>query len=112
VLVLITKWVAGCRGIRLVEVIWKVLSSIIYSRLKNIIDFHDLLNVFKRERGAGTAIIKDKLQIQASIAQSKTLFQVFIDFLKAYHILDIWRTLDILRGERVGVCTVRILKTF
>jgi hypothetical protein len=48
--------------------------------------------------------------MQASHAQRKTLFQVFIDLSKAYDTLDRGRTLDIIKGYGVGVNIIRLLK--
>jgi hypothetical protein len=66
VLVLIPKGSGGCRGIGLLEVVWQVISSIIDSRLKKLIQFYDSLHGFRPGRGTGTATIEVKLRMQLS----------------------------------------------
>jgi hypothetical protein len=53
VLVAIPKRSGGCRAIGLLEIIWKLISSIIDSRLKQKIILHPALHGFRpfRERG-------------------------------------------------------------
>jgi hypothetical protein len=56
-LVLLPKEDGSSRGIGLMDVIWKLITSIIDARLKGSIDFHDSLHGFRTGRGTGTAII-------------------------------------------------------
>jgi hypothetical protein len=86
----------------LLEVIWKIISSIIDSRLKVEIEFDYSLRGFRAERGISTACIEAKLHIQLSCAQRKTLYHIFIDLEKAYDTLARGRTLKILEGYGVG----------
>ena len=58
--VLLLKSDGGTRGIGLLEVIWKVMSSILDGRIKATILFHDALHGFRMGRGTGTAIIEAK----------------------------------------------------
>jgi hypothetical protein len=62
-LVLIPKG-SGSRGRGLLEVSWKVSSSIIDTRLKEAIQFHDTPHGFRTHRGMGTATIEAKLRMQ------------------------------------------------
>jgi hypothetical protein len=112
VLVVIPKGCSGFRGIGLLEVILKVISSIIDSRLKAEIEFDDSLHGFRAERGTSTACIEAKLHMQLACAQRKTLYQIFIDLAKVYDTLDRGRTLDILEGYGVGRRIIRLLTNF
>jgi hypothetical protein len=112
VLVVIPKGYGGFRGIGLLEVIWKVISSIIDSRLQAEIEFDDSLHGFRVERGTSTACIEAKLHMQLVCAQRKTLYQIFIDLAKAYDTLDRGRTLEILEGYGVGRRIIRLLTNF
>ena len=51
----------GYRGIGLVEVVWKLVATIINLRLAASISYHDLLHGFWAGRGIGTATLEDKL---------------------------------------------------
>jgi hypothetical protein len=98
ILAIIPKGSGGSRGIGLLEVSWKVISSIIDTRLKDAIKFHDTLNGFTTHHDTGTATIEANLRMHLSQGQRKTLYQVFIDLKKAYDTLDRGRTLKILKG--------------
>jgi hypothetical protein len=71
VLVAIPKPSGGFRGIGLLELMWKLMSSIIDSRMKENIQLHSTLHDFRPGRGTGTASIEVKLRMQlATIHQS------------------------------------------
>jgi hypothetical protein len=112
VLVLIPKGSGGFRGIGLLEVAWKVVSVIIDARLKDEIQFHDLLHGFKAERGTVAATIEAKLLMQNTCAQRKALYQIFIDLAKAYGTLDRGRNLEVLKGYGTGPRVLRLLEKF
>jgi hypothetical protein len=90
------------RGIALLEIIYKLVSSIINRRLASKIVFHDAVHGFRKGRGTGTAIIEIKLRMQLAKRSTKPLFMVFLDLKKAYDTLDRDRTLKILEGYGVG----------
>ena len=65
ILVLIPKSEQGkYRGIALLETIYKLISTIIDTRLKEAIEFDDALHGFIKKRGTGTAIMEVKLLMQ------------------------------------------------
>ena len=60
-MVLIPKGKKDCRGIGLVEVMWKVVVAILNSQLMEYITFHDFLHGFRSGRGTGTSTLEAKL---------------------------------------------------
>ena len=60
--VLIPKGVSGqFRGIVLVEVLWKAITSLLNLQLMTAINFHDGLHGFREGRGTGTYALEAKL---------------------------------------------------
>jgi hypothetical protein len=89
ILVLIPKASGGTpRGIGLLEMIWKVCSSIINQHLQEAIPFHKALHGFRPGHGTGTASLDAKLRMQLAHARGTPLYHVFLDLSKAYDTLD------------------------
>jgi hypothetical protein len=63
VLVLIPKGSGGCKGIGLLEIVWKLISSIIDRRLKEKLNFMMLYTGLELLGGTGTATIEAKLAV-------------------------------------------------
>ena len=57
VLVLILKVNVHNWGIGLLEVVWKLLEAVIDTKIKPVVQFHDVFHRFSAGRGAGTAIM-------------------------------------------------------
>jgi hypothetical protein len=112
ILVLIPKTSGGYRGIGLLEILWKVCSSIITDRLNDGIDFHDALHGFQQGRGTGTASIDAKLHMQLAHIRGTPLYQVFLDLSKAYDTLNRATTLQILKEYGVGPRIILLLTNF
>jgi hypothetical protein len=112
VMVLLPKGGGDYRGIGLVEVIWKLIASIINARLKVTINFHDTLHGFRAGRGTGTATIEAKLCQQMATIQQVPLFQIYLDLRKAYDALDRERCLEIVEAYGTGKRVVRLLKSY
>ncbi len=113
ILVLIPKSEPGkVRGISLLETIWKLITTIIHTRLGNDITFHPDMHGFLPKQGCSTACMEAKLQMQIMHRIGKPLYQIFIDVSKAYDGLDRERTLLILRDYGVGENMIRILNNF
>jgi hypothetical protein len=73
VLVLIPKPASNeHHGIRLLEVIWKLISSIVNGRMWDAICFDDAIHGFHAQLGAGTAIIQQKLHMKLDIADKSS----------------------------------------
>ena len=113
ILVLIPKDVHGkYRGIVLLEVLYKLCSTIIHLRLLNAIQFHSALHGFRPGRGTRTAILEAKLLQQLAVLETAPLFQVFLDLTKAYDSLDRDRVLEVLSAYGVGPNLCRFIRTF
>lgn len=100
------------RGIGLLEVIWKLLSSIVDGRLKETVEFDDAIHGFRSKRGTGTAILTHKLRMQNATVMGSPVRHVYLDLKKAYDTLDRERTLAILRSYKMGPNNLRLLGTF
>ena len=105
--VLLPKGGGDFRGIGLIEVIWKLIATIIDKRLKKA-EHHDALHGFRAKRGTGTATIEAKLLQQIAGVRNTPFFEIFLDLHKAYDALDRKRTLDTLRSYRVGERVIRL----
>ena len=110
-LVLIPKGRKGYRGVGIVEVMWKVVATILHLRLTTAITYHDFLHGFRAGRGTGTATLKAKLLQQLAAMREEVLYVIFLDLTKVYDALDRSRSLDILEGYRVGPRVRRLLRT-
>ena len=110
IFVLIPKSDAGeYRGIALLEIMYKVVSSIVNSRLLAAVKFDDSLHGNRPKRGTGTAIMEAKLLAQVRCRIDEPLFMVFVDLKKAYYSLDRERAMLILEGYGVGANICRII---
>jgi hypothetical protein len=98
------------RGIALLETIYKLISCIINTRLKESIKFHESIHGFRAERGTGTAIIEAKLKMSLAMRGIHPLFLVFLDLKKAYDTLDREQAIRILIGYGVGPNVIRIIE--
>ena len=102
--VLLPKPDGDYRGIALLEVVYKLISSIINQRLASGLNtkFHNAIHGFRSGRGTGTATIEAKLLMQLAQRANKPLYMIFMDLKKAYDTLDRNRTMKILKGYGVG----------
>ena len=111
ILVLIPKAESGAfRGIALLEIMYKLVSSIINRRVVSNIAFHDSIHGSVPQRGTGTAIMEAKLLSQLRMRIDEPLFVVFIDLKKAFYSVDRSRVLRLLRQYGVGPNTIRFLE--
>jgi len=90
ILVLLPKGDGDYRGIALLEVVYKLISSIINRCLAKSLTakLHDGIHGFRPGRGTGTAIIETKLLMQLAQRTNKPLHMIFLDLKKAYDTLD------------------------
>ena len=76
---LLPKWKGGYRGIRLVEMLWKVFSVVVDFRLKRSVVLHNTLHGFREGRGTGTAMLEANLVQQLVGLAHEPFFQVLLD---------------------------------
>jgi len=107
IFVLIPKGITGeYRGIALLEIIYKLISSIINQRMSDKIELADELHGFRQGRGTGTAIMEAKLLSQLQCRSDEPLYMIFLDLKKAYDTLDRKQAMRILEAYGVG-CNLR-----
>ena len=58
VMILYPKGTNNIRGIGLIEIMWKVMEALIDTRLRSILQLHDVLNGLRSRRGTGIAIVE------------------------------------------------------
>jgi Reverse transcriptase (RNA-dependent DNA polymerase) len=113
ILVLVPKGNGDSRGIGLLESLQKLSDTIMDTRLKASIRFHEMLHAgFRAERGTGTAILEAKLFQELASAEQQALFMVFIDLRKAYDSLDRTRALHTFEGYGMGPNMLRLIRNF
>ena len=78
ILVLFPKDNTDTQGIGLLETLCKVVEAIIYTHLREIISFHDVLCGFHAGRGTGTAILDIKLAQEIASIDQDPLLLVFM----------------------------------
>jgi len=111
IFVLIPKADAGeYRGIALLEIIYKLISSIINIRLIKTVKFDDAMHGNLPRRGTCTAIMEAKLLAQLRCRIDEPLFMVFVDLKKAYYSLDREQAMRILERYGVGANIRRIIR--
>jgi hypothetical protein len=110
--VLLPKSDGGVRGIGLLEVTWKVLSSLVDKRISRNITYHDSVHGFRAKRGTGTAVFEAKLFHQLATIHQVPVYEVFLDLKKAYDSVDRDRTLAVLKGYGVGERMLRLFHRF
>ena len=92
--------------------VWKLVETVIYTQVKSVVQFHDMLHGFRHRQGIGTAIIESKLVQQLAVMDQELLYSIFIDLTKAYDTVDRERALRILEGYGIGPKTLHLLQQF
>jgi hypothetical protein len=98
------------RGIALLEVIYKLVSSIINRRIGAEVEFDDAVHGFRKKRGTATAILEVKLLAQMRCRTDEPLFMIFLDLKKAYDTLNRPQAMRILEKYGVGPNIRRIIQ--
>ena len=75
-------------GIRLMDLVWKVVTVIINHRLSTTISIHDMLHGFRAVHSTGTASLEAKLPQQLTAMREEVLCATFMDLHKSYDALD------------------------
>ena len=112
VVVLIPKGNRDYLGIRLVEVIWKVVANISNLWIIPSITFHDFLHGFWAGRGMVTTTLKAKLIQQLAALRGGFLCVISLHLHKSYESLDKSRCLVILEVCGVGPQVCLLLRTY
>ena len=94
------------QGIRLVEVLWKAVASLLNRRIMAEIMYRDVLNRFWSGQGTETASLESNLLQQLMVKREAVLFEVFLDLQKAYDALDQDRCLELLGAYWFGPRTL------
>lgn len=112
IFVLILKADAGeYLGIALLEIIYKLISSIINIRLIHMVKFDDSMHGnLPGQSTAGTVIMEAKLLAHLRCRIDEPLFMVFVDLKKAYYLLDREQAMCILEEYGFGVSICRIIR--
>jgi len=76
------------------------------------ITFHDDLHGFLPDRGMGMACLEAKLEAQLAIITGRPLHHIYLDFTKAYNLLDQEHTLTLLCDYGVGPRMLCIISHF
>ena len=101
-MVMIPKVNVDTKGIGMLEAVWKVLEAAIDTRIKSVVQFHNVLQGFCAGRGAETAIMELKLVQDLESMDQDTLLLVFLDLRNSCNDLDRWILLQTLEGYGSG----------
>jgi hypothetical protein len=110
-IVLIPKGGGDCRGIGLLEPMWKVCKHVMDLCL-NVFDLHNLLHSCHNKRGTRTAGIEAKLAQQLAHLEQEPSYRVLLDLKNAFDLTDQERCLLILEGYGVRPRMIRLIWTF
>ena len=83
-LVLLPKGNGEFRGIGLLEIVWKLIETIIHVRISTSVTFCEVLHGFRAKRGTGTAIIEVKMIQELAQIEQSTFHWIFLYLKKAY----------------------------
>ncbi len=111
IVVLIPKGGGDYCGIGLLEPIWKVIERIINCRLDSI-QLHDSLHSCCHQCRTGTTIIEAKLVQQLSYLELQPFYGVFLDFRKAFDMMDREQCLMTLEGYGAGPWMIQLICGF
>ena len=94
------------------EVIWKLVATILNLRLTASITFNNFFHSFRAGCGTCTATLEAKLIQQISALMEGVLCVIFLELHKTYDALDRSRCLEILEGYGVGPRARRLFQTY
>ena len=90
---------------------YKLVSSIINSRISAKVKLDDAIHSFRALRGTSTAIMEAKLLVQLCSQSDIPFFMVFLDLKKAYDMLDRFWAMEVLKEYSVGNNLCRIIES-
>jgi hypothetical protein len=94
------------QGIVLLEVCYKVISTIILMQIESGIKWHPGIHRFIHKRGTG---LEAKLRMQLASYLCQPLFQIFLDLSKAYDNLDHEHIMSLMEAYGIGPHTQLII---
>jgi hypothetical protein len=113
ILCLIPKVERGkMQGIVLLEVCYKVISTIILMWIESSTKWHQGIHGFIHKRGTGTCILEAKLHMQLASYLCQPLFQIFFDLSKAYNNLNCKYIMLLMEAYGIGPHTWSIIDAF
>ena len=86
--------------IGLFEVVWKVVESVIDTRIKTVVQFKDVLHGFRAGIRTRNAIMEFKPDEELASVDEDPFFLILLDLRKAYKNQERWRLLQTLEGYR------------
>ena len=86
----------------MLDVLWKVVEALIDTRIKTVVQFHDVLHGFCAGRGTGTTITELKISQELVSVDQDLLFLALLYLSKAYDNLDQGKLLQTLAGYGAG----------
>jgi exonuclease III len=98
------------RGITLLDVAYKLISSCLNARAQRAISFHDGIHGFRSGRGCQTALYEAKADMDAREAAGRPYHQIFLDLSKAFDTVNRERLLIIMRAYGFGPRSMRFFE--
>ena len=89
-----------------------MVEALIDTRLRDSLQFHDVLHKLRSGRGTGMAIMELKLIQELASVDHGPHFMEFLDLEKAYNTVDKDHLIQTLEGYRVGPHMCGLLETF
>ena len=100
------------KGIGLVEVLWKAVTSLLNCQLTAAIKFYDVMHKFWEGRLTGTLVLEANLLQHLRAIREAVIFEVFLDLQKAYDALYWERCLKILAAYGFGPRTLLLFQKY
>ena len=111
-MILPPKGKGDCWGIGMVEVIFKMITTIINTLLRTAISLHDAMYGFSQGRGVATYTLEDKMEQRMTGIFHGPLLKVFFDAKKAYKSLDQTQCTEIELGNIKSMTCTQFYQTW
>ena len=85
--VLLPKGNGEYRGVRLIEVLWKIISGLNNHIIGVVVSYHDTLNGVGVGIGTSTDSFESNMLQRLTKMREEVLYEVFLDLKKAYEAL-------------------------
>ena len=111
-LLLIPKGRADTRGIRLFEIVCKLVDAVIDTRIKLAVEFHNMFHRFSLGRETEMEILELKFAQELASVEQSPIFVISLNLRKAYDTLDRGRLLQNLEVYGAGPRLWSLLQEF